>query len=130
MKHFRLSIFPLSLLILAACKPSVTPDALYGKWKYTSLESKKDNPATVQYKLKLEQPTVEFTKKDSLIMVWGGEVLAHGKFRIDGNKILFNQELGGGKKYEFPFVVDELTDKQLVFETKGDDATKVTAVRE
>lgn len=130
MKHFYLYTLSLFLLVLAACKPSVTPEALYGKWKYTGLESKKDNPTTVQYKLKLEQPTVEFTKKDSLIMVWGGEVLAHGKFRIDGNKILFNQELGGGKKYEFPFFVNELSDKQIVFETKGEDATKVTAVRE
>jgi hypothetical protein len=118
------------LLFMAACKPSVTPEALYGKWTYTSLESRKDDPVTTKNKLQLQKPTVEFTRKDSLIMVWGGEVIAHGKFRTDGNKIMFNQELEGGRKYEFPFVVDELTDKQITFETKGDDATKVEAVKE
>jgi hypothetical protein len=116
-------------LFATACKPSVSPEALYGKWKYTGLESQKDNPATTAYKLKLQQPSIEFTKKDSLIMIWGGQVFAKGKFRTDGNKILFNQDLEGGRKYEYKFKVDELTDKQIVFETDGADVSKVTAVR-
>lgn len=130
MLSFRIYLFSSLLLFIAACKPSVTSEALYGKWKYTNLESKKDNPATIQYKLKAQQPTIEFTRKDSLIMVWGGSVIAYGKFRTNGNKIMFNQEYEGGQKYEFPLFVDELSDKQIVFETKGEDATKVTAVRE
>src|ERR1700761_535656 len=120
----RLYFLTLLLLAFVACKPSVTPEALYGKWKYINLESQKDNPSTIEYKLKVQQPSIEFTKKDSLIMVWGGAVLAKGKFRIDGDKIMFNQDLEGGRKYEFPFFVSQLTDKQIVFETKGEEASK------
>jgi len=82
------------------------------------------------WKLKIQSPTIEFTRSNDLIMVWGGEVLAHGKFRIDGDKIQFNQVLDGGQTREFPFYVIELKDKTILFETKGDEATRVTAVKQ
>jgi hypothetical protein len=127
-----LYISAIALLFFSSCKPSVKPEDLYGKWKYTKLESPNANPPSVEpdWKLKIEAPYIEFLKNNDLIMHFSGEVLAHGKFRTDGDKIMFNQVLDGGQTREFPFYVIELTDKQIVFETRGEDAARVTAIRE
>jgi hypothetical protein len=61
---------------------------------------------------------------------WGGQVLTHGTYKIDGDKIQFKEIQPGGKIREFPFIVSKLDDKNLVFETKGDEGSKVTAVKE
>src|SRR5471030_3241579 len=120
-----------TLLFFSSCKPSVKPEQLYGRWNYIKFEKPKANPPLTEpdWKLKLEAPYIEFSKNNDVIMYWGREVFAHGKFRTDGNKILFNQVLDGGQTREFPFYVIELTDKQIVFETQGEDAARVTAVR-
>jgi len=121
-----------SLLFFSACKPSLKPQDLYGKWKYIKLENPNANPPSTEpdWKLKIEDPYIEFSKNNDLVMHWSGEVLAHGKFRTDGDKIQFNQVLDGGQTREFPFYVIELTGKQMVFETKGEDAARVTAIKE
>jgi hypothetical protein len=132
MKKSSLYLFILITLFFSACKPSVKPEDLYGKWKYIKLENPNANPPSTMpdWKLKMQSPTIEFSKNNDLIMNWGGEVLAHGKFRTDGDKIQFNQVLDSNQTREFPFYVTELTDKEIIFETKGEDATKVTAIKQ
>ena len=49
---------------------------------------------------------------------------------IDGNNILVKEILEGGKTREFPFIVSKLDDKNLIFETKGDESARVTTVKE
>ena len=130
-KHIRYLLIP-ALFVLYGCKPSVKPEQLYGKWAYIKLENPNGNPPVPEpdWKLKMEKPTIEFTRNNDLVMYFNGELLAHGKFRTDGDKIQFNQILDDGQKREFPFYVLELTDKQIVFETRGEDASRVTAVKQ
>jgi len=130
-KHLQYLLI-LTLLAFCGCKPSVKPERLYGKWAYTKLERPNGNPPASEpdWKLKMEKPTIEYSKNNDLVMYWNGTMLAHGKFRTDGDKIQFNQVLDDGQKREFPFYVLELTDKQIVFETRGEDASRVTAVRQ
>ncbi len=64
------------------------------------------------------------------MIIWGGKVLSHGKFTTDGRNIRITESLPDGTTRAFPFWVSELTDKQIVFETTGDDGAKVTAVKE
>ena len=122
----------LFLLAFLGCKSSVSPEQLYGKWNYIKLENPNANPPSSEpdWKLKMEKPYMEFSKNNDLVMYWNGAILAHGKFRTDGDKIQFNQVLDDGQKREFPFYVLELTDKQIVFETRGEDASRVTAAKQ
>ena len=129
------NIAPLTLIVFiffAACKPSVTPETLYGKWNYTRLEKPDAHPATVEpdWKLKLEKPYVLFLKNNEMQMWWSGELFAHGKFRVEDNAIWFKQVLDGGQTREFPFHIIELKDKTMVFETSGEDGSKVTVVKQ
>lgn len=121
----------LLLSLLASCQLSIKPEALYGKWKYVKIENNSvasTNNVTPE-QLQWEEPYIKFTK-DSLLIWWGGQVLTHGTYKIDGDKIRFKEIQPGGKIREFPFIVSKLDDKNLVFETKGDDGSKVTAVKE
>ena len=119
------------LSLLASCQLSIKPETLYGKWKYVKIENNgvaSTNNVTPE-QLQSEEPYIKFTK-DSLLIWWGGQVLTHGTYKIDGNEIQFKEIQPGGKIREFPFIVSKLDDKNLVFETKGDDGSKVTAVKE
>jgi hypothetical protein len=122
----------LLLLLLAACKPALKPTDLYGTWKYTKVENPNQaRPDSVPgYELQAQSPNIRFTNADSLIITWGGKVLSHGKFIIDGKNIQYTEVMPGGKTRTFPFYVSKITAKDLIFETLGDDGTRVTAVKE
>jgi len=126
---------PLLLVVIcaAACKPKTMDAAkLYGKWKYIKVENPNATPpdSVPTYRIQEDQPYIELKQTDSLKIVWGGKVLSHGKFKVTGNNIDYTETLGKGQTREFPFIVSKLTDKDIVFETNGDDGSRVTAVRE
>ncbi len=119
------------LCCLASCKPVIKPEDLYGKWKYIKIEHHNaDPPEMPAPQLKSESPSIEFSKKNEYEIMWGGKILSHGKFATDGMNIRITESLPDGTTRQFPFWVSELTDKEMVFETKGEDGSKVTAVRE
>lgn len=120
------------LLLFAACKPAVKPGMLYGKWKYIKLENPNANPPDSMdpYLLQSKSPFIRFTKSDSVIIIWSDTVLLKGTFTINGGDIEISQVLPDGKTNQFPFSVFKLTNKQLIFESHGEDGSKVTAVKE
>jgi len=119
------------LLLIASCKPALDPADLYGSWKYIKVSNPNQTPpdSVGHDELLQDDPSIRFTKDDSLIIVWSGKVLSHGKFTIDHQNISYTEELPGGKSRTFPFYVTKLTDKDMVFETLGEDGTRVTALR-
>jgi hypothetical protein len=122
----------IALLLFSSCQTAIKPDALYGKWKYVKVENPNSHPpdSVKNSELEIEKPYIQFSKNDSLLIWWGGKVLSHGTFRLDGSNIRFKEILADGKTREFPFWVSKLTDKDLIFETGGEDGAKVTAVKE
>jgi hypothetical protein len=131
MKNHILSITLITLLF-AACKPAVKPGELYGKWKYIKVGKLNANPPdTVSVgELREQTPYIQFTTKDSLLIYWGGRVLSHGVFTVDGRSIKYEETLADGKTRDFPFYVSELTEKKIVFSTQGVDGSVVMAVKQ
>jgi len=86
-------------LSFASCKPSVTPEKLYGKWNYIKVEDPNANPPDSVKKTELEEqaPYILFSKNNDVVIVWGGKLLSHGKFRLDGSNIRFKEILADGK---------------------------------
>jgi len=119
------------LSLLTSCQHSIKPEILYGKWKYIKIENNSVANTTnvTPEELEAKSPYIKFTK-DSLLIWWGGKVLSHGTYKIDGDKIQFKEILEDGKIRAFPFVVSQLDDKNLIFSTEGDDGAKVTAAKE
>jgi len=131
MKRYKLPAVIL-LLLIAACKPAVKPENLYGTWKYIKVENPNETPPDSVSKstLQEETPSIRFSKGDSLTIVWGGKILSRGQFIINGMNLQYYEILPGGKIRTFPFYVSELTDKEIVFETLGEEGTRVTAVKQ
>lgn len=122
----------ITLALFASCQNTIKPDALYGRWKYIKIENNSvsnTNVVTTE-QLESEEPYIQFSKNDSLLIWWGGKILSYGSYKIEGNKIQVKEILADGKTREFPFIVSKLDDKNLVFATNGDDGSKVTAVKE
>ena len=122
----------LFLLLLTSCEQAITPERLYGKWKYIKLENPGANPPSTEpdWKLKAESPYIEFSKNNELTIWWQGSVLSHGTFKVDVKNIRYKEVLPGGGTREFPFYVSKLTDKEIVFETLGAEGSRVTAVKQ
>src|SRR5580698_4461766 len=117
-------------VLFNSCKSSISPDELYGKWKYIKVEQPNAHPpdSVRSDDLAAQSPYIQFSKNNTLEIIWGGKVLSHGKFTVDGRNIRYTESLEDGTTRQFPFWVSELTDKEIVFETKGDDGSRVTAV--
>jgi hypothetical protein len=121
----------LGCLLFAACKHSVTATDLYGKWNYTKVENPdQTTPGISDNALREQAPYIEFTKADSLRMFWGGELLSHGTFTVDGTNIQYKEILADGSTRSFPFYISSFKDGSMVFETLGKDISRVTVVKE
>jgi len=119
-------------LCFAACKPSASTEKLYGKWNYIRVRNPLADPPDSVGKetLASEKPYIEFTRQDSLIINWDGKVLSHGTFKVDGLNIHYKEILTDGTTREFPFHIEDFSDKQLIFSTAGKDGSEVTAVKQ
>ena len=117
------------MLFLISCNQSIDSEKLYGKWKYLKVENPNHNPpdSLTAREIAEQSPFIEFSKTGDLSIIWDGKALSNGKFRIEGNLIRYTESLPGGTKREFPFLVSELSDQDLIFETMQEDGTRVTA---
>jgi hypothetical protein len=120
------------LFLVSACKSNLEPNRLYGKWKYTRvLNPKAIPPDSVKMMILDEQkPYIVFAKNNTVEIYWGGKVLSKGTFTTNGDNINVREQLPDGKTRQFPFYVSELDDKHIVFESMGEDGSKVTAIKQ
>ena len=123
--------FLIAITFFASCTKSVKPEELYGEWKYIKVESPRQNPPYVmpEEEVKAENPSIKFTKNNDLVIMWGGKRLSNGKFRMEDRMIRYKENLEGGTTREFPFLIKEITNDKLVFETMSQDLTRITAIR-
>lgn len=131
MKFASLYFFAVTLLA-SACTAALNTDQLYGKWKYVKVGVPDSSPpdTTTRAELEEQKPSIEIKPDGNLTIFWGGKVLSHGTYNLSGKNINYHEALPGGKFRDFPFYVLELTDKQITFETTGEEHSRVTAVKE
>ena len=132
MKHRTLVILSGIFFSCSACKPALKSEALIGKWKYVKVETPQASPPDSIKKVVIEQasPYITFSKNDSVKIIWSDSVLSHGTYRLSGNNIQVKEILAGGKSREFPFYISKLDKNNLIFESLGEDGSKVTAVKD
>ena len=120
-----------AFLLLSSCVNPVKPEELYGEWKYVKVENPNQNPAYVmpQAEVSAANPSIIFTTRSELIIMWGGKRLSHGTFRMKENRIRYKEVLPGGTTREFPFLIKEISSDKLVFETMEQESSRITAVK-
>ncbi len=120
------------LFFLYACNSAIKPEQLTGKWKYVKVEHPHADPpdSLSSAEIKSAAPYIQFTQNNQLTIIWGGKMLSHGKFTVDDHNLVYTETMPDGRTRTFPFWVSKLTDKDLVFETRGEDGSRVTAVKD
>jgi hypothetical protein len=63
------------------------------------------------------------------MIMWGGKALSQGTFSTVGQSIMIKETMPGAAERDFSFLVSKLTEKDLIFESKGEDGSRVTAVK-
>lgn len=121
----------IAALMLSSCIKYVKREDLYGKWKYIKVGNphvESDSVSSAQ--LEMEEPCIMFSKNDSMMIWWGGKVLSHGTYKLDGETIHVKEVLDSAKTRNFNFYILKLEGKNLEFETIGNDGTRVVAVKQ
>lgn len=116
-----------SVLFLASCSTAIDADELYGKWDYIAVENFNPPDSLSKEELIAQAPAILFSKDNKLVIEWGGKQLSHGTYKMDGKMIRYTEFLEGGRKREFPFLIKELSEKELVFQTMEQNYTRVKA---
>lgn len=129
MKPFILTGLTLFSIAVSSCSTKIEPKELYGRWNYVKVDNTDPRDTLATGELEEQSPAIIFTKEQELIIEWGGKRLSHGKFTMDGKMIRYTEDLGGNRKREFPFLINKLNDKELIFSTMEQNLTTVTAVK-
>jgi hypothetical protein len=116
-----------SVLVLASCSNAIDADELYGRWDYIAVENFNPPDSLTKEELIAQAPAILFSKDNKLVIEWGGKQLSHGTYKMDGKMIRYTESLEGGGKREFPFLIKELGEKELVFETMEQNYTRIKA---
>ena len=131
---WRMKFFPLfvvGLMLFAACAGTISPEELTGTWIYVHIEELNPNAKdpTTDQDLKNAAPYIRFSKDQKLEIVWQGKTLSSGNFKMEGKMIRYTENLPDGSQREFPFLIKELSENKIVFETMSRDGARVTAVK-
>ena len=84
---------------------------------------------TSDLELKQAKPVIFFSESQELKIEWDGKQISTGKFKLDGKMIRYTETLEGGRTRDFPFLISNLTDTELVFQTMEKNYTRVTAIK-
>jgi len=126
MKTINLGIFALAI-ITSSCTKSISVEDLYGRWNYIAVENFNPPDSLTKNELIEQSPAIIFSADNKLVIEWGGKQLSHGTYRMDGKMIWYTESLEGGRKREFPFLIKELGENELVFETMEQNYTRIKA---
>ena len=126
MKTINIGIFAI-LLAFTSCSESIKSEDLYGRWNYVTVENFNPHDSLTSNDLIQQAPAIVFSKGNNLVIEWGGKQLSHGTYKMDGKMIRYTESLEGGRKREFPFLIKELSENELIFETMEQNFTRVKA---
>ncbi len=127
MMKFRLAAAVCLIWNSIACGNKSSQEALNGVWNYTKVENLNDSSLTLKdWEIAEKSPSISFSKDLKMEIVWGQKTLSHGTYKLEGDIIRITENLQKGKR-DFPFIIRELEEDRLVFETMTGIVTRITA---
>ena len=128
MKYTSALLFTI-ILLNSSCGRNIELKDLDGRWNYVSVNSYNPSDSLTKQELALQSPAIIFSEGNKLQIEWGGKQLSRGTFKMDGKMIRYTETLEGGTQREFPFLIKELSENLLVFETMEQSYTRIKAIK-
>ena len=114
---------------LLACSTGVKQEDLLGRWNYVSYEYSNKYLDKPLANIAVQKPYIEFTKNGNCKIVSSGKVLSKGSYELENKIIRYTENLPGGQKRAIPFLIQSLTNDELVFQTMDAEVKVITASR-
>lgn len=115
------------IIFVTSCSKTIDIKDLQGKWNYISIKNADTEDIITDAEVKIQNPSIFFSSNNDLIIEWGAKQISHGKFRLEGKIIRYTEFLEDGRTREFPFLIIELNESDLVFQTMEKNFTRVSA---
>jgi hypothetical protein len=122
-----ISLIFVIIIFVTSCSKTIEIKDLQGKWNYISIKNADPEDIITDAEVKIQKPSIFFSSNNDLIIEWGAKQISHGKFRLDGKIIRYTEFLEGGRRRDFPFLIIELNENELVFQTMEKNFTRVSA---
>ncbi|TKB98708.1 hypothetical protein [Pedobacter cryophilus] len=125
MKNYFLLII---IIGFASCQSEIKQEDLIGKWKYIKYEAvNKPSDVSSSDLIDEQQPYIVFQKEGKAEIYSSGKILSKGTFFIENQIIRYEEVLEGNVKRKIAFLIKELNQNQLVFETMDAEPKRITA---
>jgi len=123
-------IYSFLLIVLVGCIVSINRQDLVGKWNYISYEYQNKSLNKTLANIALQKPSIVFNKDGSALIYSSGKVLSSGTYQLDGKIIRYVEVLQNGQKRNIPFLINELNNDELIFQTMDAEVKIITSKRE
>ncbi|OAQ39847.1 hypothetical protein A5893_09765 [Pedobacter psychrophilus] len=118
------------LMFLIACNGNIKQQDLIGKWNYTSYGYANKSLDKPLPSITIKNPAIVFYSDGKAKIFSSGKILSNGTYQVEGKIIRYEEYLPNGQKRKIPFLIKELNDKELVFQTMDAEVLVITAIKE
>jgi hypothetical protein len=118
------------IFLLASCNIGITKEALIGQWNYKSFAYQNKSLNKPLANIAAQQPYIEFKEDGTAAIYSSGKVLSFGKYQLEGKIIRFVEDLPNNQTRKIPFLIIELNENQLIFQTMDAEVKVITAEKE
>lgn len=125
----KVCLFLFVIGIFPACKSNIKKENLIGNWYYTKVEYTNKSIQEPLPDIEEQKPYFSFYDDGKAEIYSSGKILSQGTFRLESNIIQYEEILNGGVKRAIPFLVKELEENHLVFETMKAPIQRITAIK-
>ncbi|MBK0382618.1 hypothetical protein I5M32_06545 [Pedobacter sp. SD-b] len=113
-----------------ACNHPDYKTKLIGKWNYVSYEYANKSLDKPLADITLQKPSIVFYQNGNAEIFSSGKVLSKGTYYLEDKIIRYEEVLPNGQKRKIPFLINELNDNELVFQTMDSETLIITAKKE
>ncbi|MEO5910547.1 MAG: hypothetical protein ABIP95_06640 [Pelobium sp.] len=122
-------LYILALLFIVACNSSINKENLIGKWNYQNYEYTNKSIQEPLANIQEQKPAIVFYANGKAEIYSSGKILSHGTFYLENKIIRYEEVLDNGIKRKIPFLIKELDENQLIFETMEAPVKRITAIK-
>ncbi len=112
---------------LFICCQQIKQADLVGEWHYIQLDYLNKSLHPEGADLSDQQPFIIFKKDGAAEIHSSGALISHGTYHLEKEIIRYEEVLSDGSKREIPFLIKELKNEELIFETMEADGKRITA---
>lgn len=113
-----------------ACKFGVKQEDLIGRWNYVSYEYTNKSLDKPLANIAVQKPYIQFYENGDCKIISSGKVISEGVYHLEKKIIRYTEALPNAQTRAIPFLIQSLTENELVFQTMDAQVKVIKAVKD